>query len=345
MPSQSDVAKRARVSFMTVSRVVNNMGNVKEDTRQKVLKAIEELNYYPNAAARALNMDRSFGVGISVPQSDFIFSTPYYLSLIIELERSFRRKGYHLVFDSLEQNAKTDYGLLFHQRQVDGVIIISPRKGDQQLESLVKQKIPAMVLYGNPGRPDIPYIDVDSTGGIRLLMGELKRLKHNRVAFIKGKGPLPMATERFNGYQTARDEYGMDRDEELIFSGDWTAQSGNSAYRSFFNLEIPPTAVLCSNDLMALGFMQAAFKNGKKIPEDISVGGFNGADYTPFLTPPLTTLGQPIYSVAHTAAEVLVPRMQTETAKGQKQDSARLLTPKPFWRESFGPPPCHEFDL
>ncbi|MBI9102917.1 MAG: LacI family DNA-binding transcriptional regulator [Spirochaetales bacterium] len=344
MPSQSDVARKARVSFMTVSRVVNNRGNVKEATRQKVLEAIEELNYYPNAAARALNMDRSFGVGISVPQSDFIFAAPFYPALILELERSFRKKGFHLVFDSLERGDETDYRAMFHQRKVDGVVIISPRKGEPQLESLVRENIPAVVLYGNPERNSIPYIDVDSTGGIKLLMGELKRLKHSRVGFIKGEEGLPMAGERLQAYLTARNEFGMDEDKDLVFQGDWSAKSGAEGFRSLFNLSEPPTAVLCANDLMALGFMQAAFKNGMKIPEDVSVGGFNGADFSPYLTPPLTTLGQPIYSVAHAAAEVLVPRMMGDIVEIDKNSEkrtlsqAKLLAPKPYWRESFATP-------
>ena len=342
MPSQVDVAKRARVSFMTVSRVVNNRGNVKEETRRKVLKAIKELNYSPNAAARALNRGRSFGIGVSVPQNEFIFAAPYYLELIVELERSFRKKGFHLVFDSLEQSEKTDYGLLFREKKVDGVIIISPKPGDPQLETLIKESIPAVVLYGNPNKDELPYIDVDATGGIGLLMGELKRLKHRRVGFISGGTTLPMGEERFQAYIKARDLLGMDADPALVHRGNWTARSGEEGFRHLFNLPEPPTAVLCANDLMALGFMRAANKNDKQIPRDLSVGGFNGADFSAYLTPPLTTLGQPIYMAAHAAAEVLVPLM--EQTRGKKKHSPgdvsrKLLTLKPYWRDSFGPVP------
>ena len=156
MPSQSDVARKAKVSFMTVSRVVNNHGNVKAETREKVLQAIKELNYHPNASARALNRGRSMGIGISVPQSDFLFAAPYYLALIVELERSFMKKGYHLVFDSLEQDIMTDYSLLYHQRRVDGVIIISPARDEPQLEILAEQCIPAVVLYGKTRQEKAP---------------------------------------------------------------------------------------------------------------------------------------------------------------------------------------------
>jgi len=352
MPSQSDVARLAKVSFMTVSRVVNNQGNVREETRQRVLQAIRELNYYPNAAARALNRNRSCGVGVFIPQNEFLFAAPYFLALTIALERGFRRMGYHLVFDSLEQDSRTDYTLLYHQRQVDGVVIISPPRKSAQLDRLVEHGIPAVVLYGHPGREELPCIDVDSRGGIRMLMEELKRLGHRRVGFLKGRTGLPVAEERYRGYLAACRELGMAEEKTLVFQGDWTARSGAEAFRRFFSLTDPPTGVLCSNDLMALGFMQEAARFGKSVPGDISLGGFNNAEYAPFLSPPLTTLGQPVDEVALAAAEILVPRMEAPREFGGTGSpslpaspsgaSVRILSPLPFWRESFGPPPSRK---
>lgn len=342
MPSQSDVAKRAKVSSMTVSRVINGQESVKEETREKVLEAIRELNYYPNEAARALNKNRSFGVGVFIPHSNFNFAAPYFLPLLVELERCFRHKGFHLVFDALEQvpGETADYTFLYHQRRVDGVVVIAPFEEKGQLKRLVEEQVPAVVLYGRPGNLPISYIDVDNMGGIRQLMEQLRSLGHKRVGFVMGEMSLPMARERLNGYLTGRTELGMEETQDLLFQGDWTPTSGASAFRHFSRLSHPPTAILCSNDHMALGVLQAAIRAGLSLPRDLTLGGFNNTDFTSFITPSLTTLGQPIESIAHNATELLTPAMDAKLHDLPAPSPAgKVLTPKPFWRNSFDEAP------
>ena len=307
MPSQSDVAKLANVSFMTVSRVINGKENVKEDTRRRVLKAIEELGYHPNAAARALNNNKTDGIGIIIPHAEFMTVAPYFLDLITSLESNIDRAGYHLVF-KLPSSLKStsDYTQLYLQRKVDGVIVLAPSVDQWLLRKLITDEVPSVVVYGRDDELDINYIDADNHKGAKQAMGYLFALGHKRIGMITGSTTLICGRDRISGYLEAHEDHGVEVDKRLIFYGDWKPESGVKAFRYFFSLENQPTAVFCANDHMALGLMRAATDAGLVIPRDLSIFGYNNITYSGFLTPALCTMKQPLNEIGRMAVDLLI---------------------------------------
>ncbi|MDC7127358.1 MAG: LacI family DNA-binding transcriptional regulator [Spirochaetales bacterium] len=311
MPSQSDVAKLANVSFMTVSRVINGKGNVKEDTRIKVLKAIEELGYYPNAAARALNNNKTDGIGIIIPYAEFMTAAPYFLDLITSLEKNIDEMGYHLIFkfpSSIKSAA--DYSNLYMERKVDGLIVLAPSVDQWLLKRLTKDNVPSVVVYGRDDELDINYVDADNYNGIKKIVNYLLSLGHTHIGMLTGSTTLICGRDRISGYVDALKENKMQLDRQLIYYGNWEPESGIKAFNYFFNLKTPPTAIIASNDHMALGVMKEAERNGLKIPRDLSITGYNDILYSQYLTPSLTTMRQPLEKIGKLAVKLLIEAIE-----------------------------------
>ncbi|HAK45172.1 MAG TPA: hypothetical protein DCO79_04530 [Spirochaeta sp.] len=311
MPSQSDVAKLADVSFMTVSRVINGKENVKEETRARVLKAIEELGYYPNAAARALNNNKTDGIGIIIPHAEFMTVAPYFLDLITSLERNIDRMGYHHVF-KLPSSMKSaaDYSQLYKERKVDGVIVLAPSVDQWLLKKLVTDKVPSVVVYSRDDEIDINYIDANNEKGAKQAVEYLIGLGHKRIGMVTGSTTLICGRDRINGYLEALEDHDLPVDKRLIYYGDWHPESGVRAFNYFFGLENPPTAVFCANDHMALGIVRTASLNNLRVPKDLSVFGYNDITYSGYLTPPLTTMKQPLEEIGEKAVDILVKTIE-----------------------------------
>ncbi len=319
MPSQSDVAKLANVSFMTVSRVINGKENVKEETRLKVLKAIEELGYYPNAAARALNNNKTDGIGIIIPHLEFMTAAPYFLDLITSLEYYIDMMGYHLVFKlpySIKNEA--DYSQLYLERKVDGVIVLAPSVDQWLLSKLTVANVPSVVVYGRDEELDINYVDADNHNGAKEIVNYLIGLGHRRIGMVTGSTTLICGRDRISGYIETLAEHEIDIDKRLIYYGDWQPESGMRAFNYFFGLAEPPTAVFCANDHMALGVMRAAKLNNLSIPRDLSIVGYNDITYSGYLTPPLTTMKQPLEEIGKRAVEILVKTIEEPEREKEK---------------------------
>ena len=319
MPSQSDVAKLANVSFMTVSRVINGKENVKEETRKRVLQAVEELGYYPNAAARALNNNKTDGIGIIIPHGEFMTVAPYFLDLITSLERNIDEMGYHLVFKLPSSFKKTsDYTQLYLQRKVDGVIVLAPSVDQWLLKKLITDKVPSVVVYGRDEELDINYIDANNHKGAKQAVNYLLKLGHQRIGMVTGSTTLICGRDRISGYIEALEENKIEVDKRLIFYGDWEPESGQRAFNYFFGLEQQPTAVFCANDHMALGVMKAATEAGLTIPRDLSIFGYNNITYSAFLTPALCTMKQPLNEIGKMAVDMLIKTIDDPSRPKEK---------------------------
>ncbi|MBI9105810.1 MAG: LacI family DNA-binding transcriptional regulator [Spirochaetales bacterium] len=319
MPSQSDVAKLAKVSFMTVSRVINGKENVKEETKRRVLKAIEELGYYPNAAARALNNNKTDGIGIVIPHAEFMKVAPYFLDLITSLERNIDRAGYHLVFklpSSLKSTA--DYTQLYQERKVDGIIVLAPSVDQWLLRKLSTDKVPSVVVYGRDDELDINYIDANNHKGAKQAINYLISLGHKRIGMVTGSTTLICGRDRISGYIEALEDNDLPVDKRLVFYGDWHPESGERAFSYFFGLENQPTAIFCANDHMALGIMRSAIKNRLQLPRDLSIFGYNNIIYSGFLTPSLSTMNQPLEEIGEKAIDLLIKTIEDPTRPKEK---------------------------
>ena len=319
MSSQMDVAKRANVSFMTVSRVINGSNNVKKETREKVLKAIDELGYYPNAAARALNRNKTNVIGIIVPYYEHFLAAPYFVELLLGIEGYVSVRGYDLIFNtSTNKSDNKDYSILYKQRKVDGVIIIAPSIHDSALQKLVSDRVPFIIVGGREKHKSISYVDIDNLKGTRQAIRYLLELGHSRIGFVTGLLYVIDGKKRLQGYMSTLKSHNIEVDENLIFKGDFTEKSGYDALYYFLSLRHPPSAIFCSNDHMAVGVFKAAHEQNLKIPDDLSVVGFDDINMASFLSPPLTTIRQPIDELGKTAAKLMLDCIENKSNWGRK---------------------------
>jgi len=307
MSSQRDVAKKANVSFMTVSRVINDHNNVKKETREKVLKAINELGYYPNAAARALNRNKTNVIGIIVPYYEHFLASPYFVELLLEIEKYVTLNGYDLIFNTSKTKFfNKDYSILYKQRKVDGLIILAPSIHEKSLEELVHENIPFVIVGGMEENKYINCVDIDNIKGTREAVNYLLNLGHKRIGLVTGISYVMDGRQRLQGYINTLNSHNIEIDNNLIFKGDFTEKSGYDALYYFFSLKHSPTAVFCSNDHMALGVYKAAHEKNITIPGNLSVIGFDDIKLASYITPPLTTIRQPIEILGKTTAKLMI---------------------------------------
>lgn len=315
-----DVAKKAGVSFKTVSRVLNNEANVSAETQQKVLKAISELKYSPSIAARGLAGSRSFLIGL-------LYDTPssYYTHSIQmgALERC-RETGFHLVLErcnSQAHDAATTILVTIKHTRLDGVILAPPVSDNEAVrQSLVEQKIPHVLISPPNVQPGISSVYMDDRRAAFDMMQYLISLGHSRIGFITGLSRHGAAMLRLLGYQDALSTNGIDLDESLIKGGNFRFQAGADAAEQLLRQENPPTAIFAGNDEMAAGVVATAHRLGFSIPGDLSIAGFDDVPYASITWPALTTIHQPIVEMGAAAAGLLIANIQSK-----KHDQAEAV--------------------
>lgn len=320
-PTIQDVARHAGVSRQTVSRVLNNKGEVRPETRERVLAAIEELNYRPNAVARSMVRGHTCTLGcISPSLTDFTFA-----SIIEGAQAEARRLGYFILTGSAPTEGEVESLLEeFLHRQVDGFMVFNPYADGRSryLLPLIQNGFPVVYL-GNTSRGE-PVSSVrcdDRDGGFqatRYLLG----LGHAAIATITGPPNEECVGDRLNGYRRALEERGFVVDDRMVVSGDWSALSGYRATRSLLEAGVTFTAVFAQNDQMAIGTIRALREAGLQVPRDVSVIGFDDIPLASYFDPPLTTLRQPMVELGEQAARLLITAIREPTALPE-----RLLLP------------------
>ena len=322
MPSQQDVANLANVSFMTVSRVINNQPNVKEETRLKVLSAIKELGYYPDATARALNTGKTKNIGVVFPHEEYIFSHPFFVELSIALEEQLSKRGYHLFLGMNRKGEGYEDSISFlSERKVDGLILIAPLKEDPIIDRLKKANLPYIFLNGRGKEKDSTFVDTDNIQGTKFLMHHLFELGHKRIAFVTGNMSEINANDRYNTYINELQKKDIKFDNKLIYMGDWSIESGYAAFNTLVKRNDDITAIVFSNDQMALGGIRAAYEKNIYIPEEISVCGYDNTKYANYSVPSLTTIHQPLSDLTEAAAEMIISRIEG------KKDITNVIIP------------------
>jgi LacI family transcriptional regulator len=309
MATQQDVARRARVSYMTVSRVVNNRPNVRKGTRERVLQAIRELSYHPNAAARALSAGQTRNIGMIFPPEEYILARAYFTELAVKLEQNLSSRGYHLFLGSIRNESEDpELHRLIAERKVDGLIIFAPAVDDANVRLLAAEDVPFVVVHGRSRGAQYSYVDTDNSAGMRLVMDHVTGLGHRRIAFVCGRPQEINAQERLVSYRRFLKSRGIEFDERLVFQGDWSLESGYDAFIALHANDRRPTAIVFSNDQMALGGIKAAHDRGVSLPEEISVTGYDDIQYASFSSPSLTTVRQPIDDIARIAVDLVLER-------------------------------------
>ena len=310
-PTQADVARLAGVSRATVSYVINNRtdGNVRisEETRRRVLDAVEELGYQPNRLARSLRRGHTHIIGMIVPDS----TNPFFAEVARGVEDTSFEQGYSVILCNSDGNLDKEvfYTNVLAERRVDGILFVAAGISTEQIRDLQARRMPVVVVDREIPDVAVDSVLTDNARGGELATRYLMDLGHRCIGCIAGPSDVTPSAERVTGYRQALDESGIPVDEALIVKGDFQYESGYQAAHQLLAVDDPPTAIFACNDLMAVGAISAAVEVGRRVPADLSVIGFDDVGLASFANPPLTTVVQPKYEMGVIAATMLLERM------------------------------------
>jgi LacI family transcriptional regulator len=303
-----DVAERAHVSIKTVSKVVNNLPEVSRATRSRVLTAIEELSYRPNQLARGLASQRSFMIGLfcDAPAA----GSGYIARIQMAILNMCQREGYHLIVECIHatnQNIAAQVHALVAQSKLAGVVL-TPPLGDLPalIEALKATNTPMVRFSPETVYPDIIDVDIDNTQAAYDITKYLISLGHRKIGFIRGSADHADAKARQEGYRKALTDTDIAYREDYCQAGNYTYKSGMQAGDKLLSLKERPTAIFASNDDMASGVMAASIRYNLRIPQDLSIAGFDDAIFAHAMSPRLTTCRQPIGEMAEAAVSALI---------------------------------------
>jgi DNA-binding LacI/PurR family transcriptional regulator len=313
-----DVARRAGVSYQTVSRVLNRRPDVAPDTRQRVQQVIAELGYQPSAIARSLVSNRTRTLGLITAD----FSDYFFTQVIVGAEAEARRHGYYFMLGSTERNPadEPEYLRLLTERQVDGILFARPSTEDdnRHIVQLIHRGVPLVTTnYYVPGE-SLTVVDVDNVAGGRTATECLLSQGHRRIAMITGPARWKSVDQRSEGYRCALEAAGVPFDPALLEQGDWSLASGYEAMRRLLARKVPFTALFAHNDQMAIGAMKALREVGLRIPHDVAIVGYDDIPVAAYCDPPLTTMRQPMQQVGEVATRLLIEQIENPGAEKQE---------------------------
>jgi len=310
------IAQLAKVSKATVSRVLNNSPKVTEETRERVMKIIKESGYYPSAMARRLTTNKAETIGLIIPSpQDKTFGNPFYTEILRGFTHQAKIEGYDLLLFINEH--QFNYSKLFHDRRVDGLLLVGIKRDDKGIIRLSKNKFP-YILTGKVDYKEANYVDAENRKGAYQAVSYLARFGHKRIAYIGGSFEFVFNQERFEGYLSALKDHNLEYGKELTMKSISTQESGYEAMRKILKSSSIPTAVFAANDLDAIGAMRAIKEKGLKIPEDIAIIGFDDIQLASYVDPPLTTIKQPIFEMGTTALNLLISIIEGKRIGTQK---------------------------
>jgi DNA-binding LacI/PurR family transcriptional regulator len=313
-----DVARRARVSIATVSRAVNRVATVDPELAKRVWRAVEEVGYVPNTQARALVSGRSRILGLVVSE----ITNPFFPELVREFENLAVAQGYEVMIGSTSYNPERTESLIRRmlQRGVDGIAVMTFGIEEDLIRKLVERDYPLVFVDAGPGLPNMRVLKVDYAQGIREAVEHLASLGHCRIAFISGPLRMRSALARRNAFRKSMSAAGLAIPSGFIVEGTHTMEGGRSAMEQLAALPILPTAVVCSNDMTAIGVLHSLYETTHKVPKDISVVGFDDIHLAQFVLPPLTTVQMSCQDLATAAVQALRAGIETGHPRaGQKE--------------------------
>ncbi len=306
-----DVAKKANVSISTVSRVINDSKPVSNEVRQRVLKVIEETEYTPNPVARSLVMKKSQLIGVIVPDiSNFFIG-----EILNGVEEIGKMYNYDIILCNTygELTQELRYLNLLKSKQVEGIIFMTRNLHGKHKEFFEASELPIVMINRNTSEFNIPSISIDHYLASYEMTNYLIDNGHKRIALIRsGIDNDVFGVDQFNGYAQSLKEHGISIDEKLIKDGKSKMESAYECVQELTKDEAHPTAIFATSDYMAIGAMNYLFDNGFKVPEDISVVGFNDIKLASMYRPKLTTIKQPIYDIGAVAIRFIIKRIKGE---------------------------------
>ncbi len=327
-----EIAKRARVSTATVSRTINRVPTVNPQLAKRVWGIVEELGYYPNTQARALVSGRSRIFGLIVSE----ITNPFFPEIVQVFENIAVQHHYEILLTSTVHDPKLMESSVRRmlERRVDGVAVMTFGMEELLLEDLKLRNVPLVFVDVGPPRPNVSNIRIDYLHGIRQAVQHLAALRHERIAFITSPLRLPSAVARRDAFAHSMREIGLEVDSGLVIEGDHTIEGGLAALTRLLAGSVKPTAVLCSNDMTAIGVMRKSYELRINIPRDLSLVGFDDIRLAQFMLPPLTTVQMSQAELARLAFNALLADVERKipASNGTGYD----LQTKLVLRESTG---------
>jgi LacI family transcriptional regulator len=326
------VAREARVSVATVSRVFNGGGPVREETRRRIHDIAATLRYVPHGGARSLITSKTSTLGVLLPD----LYGEFFSEIIRGIVLAARNSGYHLIISNSHYDKTEIEGAMRAMRgRVDGVIIMSPDIDAQALMANLPDSHPVVLLNCALPGAGFDSVNIDNTVGARVMVEHLIAHGHRRIAIITGAPRNVDGHERLLGYRAALRDAGINRDPQLEVRGDFTEDSGFDAARLLLKLRKPPTAIFAANDSMAIGALSALREAGILVPEEIAVTGFDDISIARHVNPPLTSVHVPIAKLGEAATHKLISALTTPEHHVRCQDVVGTTL---VIRSSCGPP-------
>ncbi|HEY4266643.1 MAG TPA: LacI family DNA-binding transcriptional regulator [Galbitalea sp.] len=330
-----DVARKAEVSISSVSSALNGGGEVSESTRKRILAAAKELGWVPSLRGRSLSGKRTFAVGLVVQrQPEVLSSDPFFAAFISGIEAVLEPRGQALVLQmATDAAASTErYRRLSAEHRVDGVFLDEIRVNDPRIALLQELGTPTVAVNSEESGSPFPSVRQSYRQGITEVVEHLVRLGHRRIAHVTGAMDFIHSHQRLDAWRAALAATGIEPGP--VFEGDFTLSAGTAAADALLTPDRDVTAIVCANDLMAIGLMARAADLGVRVPRDVSVTGYDGNDMGTYLRPSLTTVMTSPSAIGRSAATMLLDAIDGNPVEDVAIDPARLVV-----RQSTAAPP------
>ncbi|MFT6897781.1 MAG: LacI family repressor for deo operon, udp, cdd, tsx, nupC, and nupG [Paraglaciecola sp.] len=327
------VADMAGVSVATVSRTLQQPERVSPKTRSKVMAAVNEVGYRPNQMAVNFRSGKTYNIVVLVPTVANVF----FARVITGMQKAADQRGYAILLANTlgDPASETNYAKMVQTSQADGLIQLRAFNPFETAMQKPGKLLPMVNVCEVLDDINCPVVTLDNRAAAKVMTEYLIGQGHQRIALIKGPQFSPLTRQRLAGYRDALTDAGLVFDEELLYAGDFTLQSGYDAAKNILDNKQRPTAVFCENDETAIGAMQCFKQAGLRIPQDISIAGFDDISFSAFSDPPLTTIAQPAEEFGQTAVSLLVDLLE-----GKVNKASKVIMPfELIVRASTGPAP------
>ncbi|MBL7067006.1 MAG: LacI family DNA-binding transcriptional regulator [Candidatus Marinimicrobia bacterium] len=304
----NDIADKTGVSAMTVSRVVSGKGIVAESTRNKILNAVEQMDYIPNLIARILSSQRTMTIGVIIPKTKQVFLDNYIAQILSGVMTVVKQQDYRLMIYPVEEHEKSSnlYLDIARSKLLDGLIMLKPKINDLNLESLIDSGFPAVLINHRTADQRVNFIDTRNVEGAEIAVNYLFEKGCRHIAFISGSKEESNGIDRLKGYEEAMSRLGLTLNPNWVIDANFDAGRAYQAVDNLLNGQTIPDAIFCADDYMAIAVMERIIERELSVPDDIAVIGFNNIDIAKFTRPALTTIKQPLMMIGKLAAENLI---------------------------------------
>ena len=328
------VAALAGVSTATVSRVLARSGRVSPDLEERVRSAAQQLNYQPNRAARNLRARQGSTVGVLIPDIQNLFFT----AIVRGIDDEVTKFGYTLLLANSDGSAERERVYLdtFRAEGVAGMLAIPSQSDERAFRQFLDTGVPLVILDRTVHLPNVDIVTVTNREGAAHAVRHLVSLGHRRIAMMAGMESHNVGSERRAGFFDGMQAAGIEIDPALVVDGAFEREAARAGTLALLNLANPPTAIFSANNTMSLGVLQALHERGLRVPEDVSIVGFDDMPWQVAMQPPLTCIAQPTYDIGATAARLLLERI----AEPGRPVRRVVLETALVVRGSSGPPPA-----